>query len=148
VGENQTAPEQRRVTVAEAARLLGISAEAVRTRIRRGKFRSIKEGGTVYVLLDQPEPHQTQTEHGPDTDQTDELLAELRDQVRFLREELARKDAILLRMAESIQQLEAPSEPPKAPQTATEQPDRVEGPATGDAQEDAQRPWWRRMFGG
>jgi hypothetical protein len=141
MGDDQTAPEQRKITVAEAAQLLGISAEAVRTRIRRAKLRSIKEGGTVYVLLDQPEPDQTQPEHGPDTAQTDELVAELRDQVRFLREELARKDAILLRMAESIQALEAPSEPREAPETATVDTDEAES-------RPEHVPWWRRMFGG
>jgi hypothetical protein len=70
----------------------------------------------------------------------DELLAELRDQVRFLREELARKDAILLRMAESIPQLEAPRESPER------RPDSPGPPA--EAQEPAEHvSWWRRMFG-
>src|SRR3712207_7644311 len=41
-----------RLTVADAARLLGLSAEAVRMRIKRGTLASEKVGGTVYVLLD------------------------------------------------------------------------------------------------
>jgi hypothetical protein len=89
-----------------------------------------------------------------------ELVDELRDQVRFLREELARKDAILLRMAESIPQLEAPTqEPPGAPETATAQPGRGEPqPAVeGAMAESSGRPqgavrgrarsWWKRYFG-
>jgi hypothetical protein len=38
--------------VAEAARLLNTSAEAIRSRVKRGTLESIKEGKTVYVLLD------------------------------------------------------------------------------------------------
>jgi hypothetical protein len=38
--------------VAEAADALGISAEAVRMRVRRGTLRSEHVEGTVYVLLD------------------------------------------------------------------------------------------------
>src|SRR5215207_9615360 len=40
-----------RYTVPEAARALGISPEAVRNRLSRGTLESIKEKGTVYVLL-------------------------------------------------------------------------------------------------
>ena len=54
VGEDRT-PPVRRTTVAEAAEVLGISAEAVRGRIRRGTLPVEREGGTVYVLLD-PRP--------------------------------------------------------------------------------------------
>src|SRR5919199_843830 len=43
----------RRVTVAEAARILGISPEAVRARIQRGTLPKEKDpDGTVYVRLD------------------------------------------------------------------------------------------------
>src|SRR5215218_2128962 len=41
-----------RVTVADAARLLGLSAEAVRLRIKRGTLASEKVEGSVYVILD------------------------------------------------------------------------------------------------
>jgi hypothetical protein len=50
--------------VAEASEILGITAEAVRTRIKRGKLDSVKEPpdrtGTVYILL---EVDQTSTLH-------------------------------------------------------------------------------------
>jgi DNA-binding transcriptional MerR regulator len=41
-------------------------------------------------------------------------------------------------------------EPPQAAQTAEEASEVAEEPrpATGEAQEGAQRPWWRRIFGG
>src|SRR5215208_1012158 len=40
------------VTVAKAAQLLGLSAEAVRSRVQRGSLESTKIEGKVYVLLD------------------------------------------------------------------------------------------------
>src|ERR687886_614335 len=40
-----------RLTVPDAAQALGISPEAVRNRLSRGTLESIKEDGTVYVLL-------------------------------------------------------------------------------------------------
>jgi hypothetical protein len=50
-GADQTTPK-RRFTVAEAAEVLQLSADAVRSRIKRGSLQSAKEGNTVYVLLD------------------------------------------------------------------------------------------------
>ena len=130
---------RRRLTVAQAADELGISVEAVRGRIKRDTLEHERgEDGTVYVLLgtDRARPAPDQS-----TDQT-LLVARLEDEVRFLREELARKDAILLRMAESIPQLEAPSEAPEARVTPSEPVPNTETPS------EAERvPWWRRMFG-
>jgi excisionase family DNA binding protein len=37
--------------VNEAAEVLGISAKAVRSRIKRGTLESVKDGNTVYILL-------------------------------------------------------------------------------------------------
>jgi len=45
--------------------------------------------------------------------------------------------------------LEAPTEARESPQTVEVEPERAEPrPATGEAQEGVQRPWWRRVFGG
>jgi hypothetical protein len=187
VGEDRTSteqgPDRRRVTVAEASEILGITAEAVRTRIKRGKLDSVKEPpnrtGTVYVLLeaDQTRPNTDPTLQGQDqtSDQTrpDERLVEaLREQVAYLQgviatrdreleqraEEIRRRDAALEReqqlaaiFADRLRELEAPapSEERESPQPAKADPERTEPrPATGEAQERVQRPWWRRVFGG
>ncbi len=127
-----------------------MSAEAIRSRIKRGTLDSIKEGATVYVLLD---ADQAPPEHRPDTDQapsdTTALISELREHNATLREQLAAERRaneenrrLLAALIQRVPELEAPQEPPEAPQTATEEPDRVERSAT-------ERPsWWRRMFGG
>jgi vacuolar-type H+-ATPase subunit I/STV1 len=113
VGEDRTAtkhgPDRRRVTVAEASEILGITAEAVRTRIKRGKLESLKDppapGGTVYVLLqaDQTRPDIDPTVKGHDqtTDQT-ELVETLREQVAYLQGVIATRDQELALRAEEI----------------------------------------------
>jgi hypothetical protein len=76
----------------------------------------------------------------------------LRDQVETLKTELAdwkaeaqRKDTIIMSLTQRIPELEAPSEPSESPETTTEGEAK---PHPGGGQEGAQRPWWRRMFGG
>jgi hypothetical protein len=52
-------------------------------------------------------------------------------------------------LTQRIPELEAPREPPDAPQTAAEDAGVVEPhPATGVAEEGSEpRSWWRRFFG-
>jgi hypothetical protein len=136
--------ERRRVTVAEASEILGVTAEAVRTRIKRGKLDSVKDPpdrtGTVYVLLeaDQTRPNTDPTPQGQDrtTDQT-ELVETLREQVAYLQgviatrdqelalraEEIRRRDTALEReqqlaamFADRLQVLEAPTSPLETPE--------------------------------
>src|SRR5215210_1720846 len=117
MGEDQTTNEQgpntRRVTVAEAAEVLGITAEAVRTRIKRGRLQSVKvppdRTGTVYVLLqaDQTRPNIDPTSQGQDqtSDQTgrrNELVEALREQVAYLQGVIATRDRELEQRAEEI----------------------------------------------
>jgi hypothetical protein len=113
VGEDRSTFERRqdrrRVTVAEASEILGITAEAVRTRIKRGKLDSVKEPpdrtGTVYVLLqaDQTRPNVDPAPQGQDQtiDQT-ELVETLREQVAYLQGVIAVRDQELALRAEEI----------------------------------------------
>ena len=159
-GGDQTEPKQR-FTVAEAAEVLQLSAEAVRSRIKRGSLQSVKDGNTVYVLLDadqaRPNPAQTSDQTGAAA-----LITSLQDQVAYLRGELARreethleesrrKDSIIAALTGRIPEIEAPAspEPRESPETVEEQQGRGEPhPATGGAQEGTRRPWWRRIVGG
>jgi len=138
----------RRVTLREAADILGLSKEAVRKRVIRGTLRSDTGGdGRRYVYLD------AGGDEAP-THEGDALISEMRSRIQFLEDELQRKDAILLNMTEAMKALspppqEAPSEARESPQTVEEEPERAERrSATGEAQEGVQRPWWRRVFGG
>ncbi len=165
--------ERRRVSVSEAADILGITAEAVRTRIKRGRLDSVKvppmPGGTVYVLLeaDQTGPNTDPTSQGQDqpTDQTrpdarEELIEELRDRVRHLErrldeereartEERRRHDTVIAQLTSKIPAIEAPQEPPGGPETATEP---VHSGTPFIREERPQEPverrgFWARLFG-
>jgi excisionase family DNA binding protein len=159
-GDDQAATDQttgRKLTVPEAAEALGISGDAVRSRIKRGTLPTVREGGRVFVVLggtDRPTA-QAQPTSVPGEDS---LYQEMQARIRYLesqveeeREARRRADTLLARLMDRLPELEAPSEPQESPETVEEEPERAERepqPATGGAQEGAQRPWWRRVFGG
>ncbi len=150
---------RRRVTVPDAADALGITVEAVRGRIKRGKLGHVKDGGTVYVLLPIEQTRPDTTSHQPDNDRiTDQskLIEVLESQVEDLRarldraEEANRENRRLLAAAlERIPAIEAPRDEPGATETDAEASESTEprsdrvGPQTS-----ARRPWWVRIFGG
>jgi hypothetical protein len=142
-----------RLTIQDAARRLGISEGAVRKRVTRGSLRHDKEDdGRVYVYLDARDRRGVDDgqDAGVDPDNA-ALISQLRDEVAYLRDENRRKDEIIMQQAMTMRQLTAaPSqEPPEAAETVEEEPEGAEPrPTAGGAQEGAQRPWWRRMFGG
>jgi DNA-binding Lrp family transcriptional regulator len=158
-----------RVPVQEAAHLLGISPEAVRSRLYRGTLdKETGTDGTVYVRLHADQLRHVDEQTADQSQPNAELVGELRARVEDLREQLSeerearrRADTIIAQLARAneeqartIRELEAPSEPPtddrEAPETVEEEPERAEAhPAAGGAQEATQRrSWWRRMFGG
>jgi len=142
------------MTVHEAARELGISEDAMRMRVKRGTLAADRDGGRLYVLLD-PDPT---TEP---TDRADELIAELKDRVRSLEDQLGQeRDAnrenrrIIAALTSRIPELPAPQEPPQSPETASEEPEGAEQPQAGAHEEPQEAAvsrsgtsWWRKMFG-
>lgn len=110
-----------RVPVAEAARRLGLTPDAVRKRLTRGSLHYDRDqDGLIHVYIPSSAGDQdaanTEQESGQDSGQELYVRA-LEDQIRFLRQELERKDAILLRLAERVPELEPaeqrePSETP------------------------------------
>jgi len=153
-----TTPPGRKLSVSEAAGELGISAEAVRSRIKRDTLRSIKEGPTVYVLLTtaQTTPEQGRTSaQAPDQS---ERIEDLREQVVYLRRQLdeerearRRADTILVQLsaanaeqARTIRAIEAPApeEPTQDAETVEEAPEGAEprSDAAGPRETGAQRP--------
>ena len=112
----------------------------------------------MYVILDTDRTQRVgDMSSNVSGDRTDELLEALRGQVHDLRDQLqaerqghAEARRFLMAALERIPpQLEAPSEARESPETVEEEPEGAESRSTaGEAQEGAQRPWWRRMFGG
>ncbi len=152
MGEGRPEPTDRRVTVSEAAGLLGITPEAVRMRIKRDTLTSERRDGRVFVLLGPDRPTEHTTERTDPTDHRDrdrdELIAQLRSEVEAWREEARRKDHLLAAALERIPAIEAPASPEKRESdlTASEAPQRGDIPDRPAGPE--RRPWWRRVFGG
>jgi hypothetical protein len=153
--EDDRTGDERRTTVSEAAEILGISAEAVRGRIRRGTIPVEREGGTVYVLIEGTERHRTTGDQSRTTDdrpsdRTDLLIAELQDRVRSLEEANRENRRIIAALTQRIPAIEAPPDSapdaPQAPEPGEEQQGR--GTVGSEPQAATQRPWWRRVFGG
>jgi hypothetical protein len=58
VGEDRTGAtgtDRRRLTVPQAAEALGVTVDAVRGRIRRGKLEAEHDAGAVYIWIDASE---------------------------------------------------------------------------------------------
>ncbi len=144
-----------RVTVEEAARLLGIEKQSVKKRIQRGKLRFDKDAsGTTWVYVDTSETVQDQSRDQSDTGM-DALVEELRRQNEYLRSQLDQEREanrenrrLLAGLIERVPELEAPREPSEASEPVQEEPERAE-PRSGTEgpQRGAQRPWWRRVLG-
>ena len=164
------------VTVADAAKLLGLTTEAVRMRVKRGTLASKKMAGTVYVLLDQGEvgpneepnarpnvqPNNQTNEHTNDQPNM-EVVSRLEDhnstlhaqvdhlqrELEIRNEELRRKDHLLAAALERIPELEAPrGEPRVEPEAATHLHPGVDPQGEDAGQEKAKsRSWWARIFG-
>ena len=162
MGENRTGAagaDRRRLTVPQAAEALGVTVDAVRGRIRRGKLKSEQHAGTVYVWLDAPEEDDSRrrsaTSHRPSADES-ERIKDFREQVTYLREQLeaerqahAEARRIIAGLVERVPAIEAPSEARESPETVEEEPKRAEPRADAPVrQEGAQRrSWWRRLLG-
>jgi hypothetical protein len=161
-------PPTRRVPVEEAAKVLGITANAVRKRLERGTLRSERDGDARYVILDDDMPRPAaDMPNGMPTD-TALIVARLENEVGFLRElvrsrdeELRREreareeaerrhDKIIMRMAERIPELDAPRRARNGHETATAEPHREQHrPSAEDPHEAPEsRSRWRRWFGG
>jgi hypothetical protein len=139
---------------------MGISAEAVRQRIKRGTLPTEKDAsGTVHVLLTEAKVGDSTRHVGDRTrkdDDSTELVESLREQVEYLKEtvarrdeEIRRRDHLLAAALERIPALEAPAEATGGPETASEEPGRGDVPPEGQGQHHpVERPsWWRRFFG-
>jgi hypothetical protein len=143
---------KRRYNVRDAAEVLGISPEAVRTRLSRGSLDSVREGRRVYVLL---EPDLTRHDRDRTDDQT-RYVRSLEERVEHLRELLdGEREAnrenrrIIAALTSRIPELEPGPSPEASESRETSAADAPSTSAPPEAQEPTEpRPWWRRIFGG
>lgn len=165
------ASADRLKTVVEAAEILGITPDAVRSRLRRGTLRRSPErgeDGEVLVVLEAPadqsgdQSHQSSdasNEQSATDRPTVALVEALHDQIAFLNRQLDEANRansehrrLLAAALERIPELEGPSDPHGAkrdgPEAASE--DLSKGAVPHEPQETVERrerSWWRRFFG-
>lgn len=139
-----------RMTVTEAAEMLKVTQSAIRKRIQRDTIPWDKDTeGRVYVYVDtfedRPETGDSKSRDFVPGQSRDELLEAYKEQVEFLRQELERKDTIIMSLTQRIPELESISEPREAPERVSEE----RGGAAAPSPDEAEKPisWWRRFFG-
>jgi hypothetical protein len=164
VGEGQDSAghqSRSRVSVQETAEHLGTTVDAIRKRVQRDTIPHEKdESGRVWILLDADTTRHATVRDTAGRRQDHEsgpLISEMRGRIEDLREQLdaerqahAEARRIIAGLVERIPAIEAPQEASEASETVEEEEPERAGPrpATGEAQEGIQRPWWRRVFGG
>jgi hypothetical protein len=159
----------RRLTVAQAAVLLGLSEDAVRSRLKRGTLSKEKDAdGTVFVVLEangrpiRPTTNGDRPTTGQTTDQSalalmqahldslGEQLTYIRDQLDQEREANRENRRIIAGLVQRVPELGPAYEPRHGPETDAEKPERVDPhPAAEEAQEaTGRRSWLYRFFFG
>jgi len=128
-----TAGQDRTVTVTEAAAALGLTTEAVRKRLQRGQLAGVKIGGAWFVHLDRTSesgasPAGTRQDRTAgqrarpvqrEAPATRQLIEQLRAENDFLKDELRRKDVLLMTFAGRLPELSAPAPEPVEPSSPT-----------------------------
>jgi hypothetical protein len=153
-----------RLTVTEAAAMMGVTESAVRKRVQRGQIPHDKEdNGRLYVYLDPRESrplsgkvrdgHASRSRPPGPGQSRDSYVRTLEERVGFLEEQVRRQTDIIAGLVQRVPELKAPAaqEPREAPQTNTEDAGGSEPrPATEEAQGPAERRSWlhRFFFGG
>jgi len=163
----------QRVTVADAALLLGLSEDAVRSRLRRGTLRrETGRDGTVFVVLgtDRPASYQRPTDNRSTNQQNDrqtagqsidshvdsrggsetyrdELVEALRDELAHLRDQLDRErdaSAELRRIVAGLVQRVPELEAAPEPRNAPKT--ASEGTVNGNVPSEPERVSWLRRL--
>jgi len=154
-----------RLTIAEAATLLGVHKNTVRNRIKNGSYSAEivqTERGPTYLIERESLLTNLSTNTLSSASQelvshqamefVQDLLRPFVSELGEVREELgaerARRQMAEERIAALEAELEALGEPRESPQTVEQKPEGAEPhAATGEAEEGVQRSWWRRIFG-
>jgi hypothetical protein len=143
-----------RVTIPEAAQLLGLTQSAVRQRIRRGNIEYEKDDkGRTYVFLDSDA---TRTEPVGDQSRDMLLFRSMQDQIDTLKgelairnEELRRKDHLLAALTERLPPaIEPPQDMPSeaAESVVTDAETQSRGDSFDSPKTSERLSWWRKIF--
>jgi len=169
-GVNDDVRGMGRVTITEAATLLGVHPNTVRGRVKAGLYDAEKvatEHGLTWMinrdsLINNPPPRDSQRtpsqmvnpEAATPMEVVQDLLRPFVEDLGRVREELGaervRREQAERERDELAARLEALTETPEAPETAAEGTERAETPADAAGSQEAterRTSWWRRFFG-
>jgi hypothetical protein len=142
-----------RTTIAEAAKRLELTQEAIRARIRRGTIEHDKdETGKTYVYLTEDEAHDQTDANTVVNGVVNDYITSLKSEIESLKadrevwqEEAKRKDTIIMALTNRIPELEAPTDStPEATESVLR--DSEEESRGVVPPEPEKVSWWRRMF--
>ncbi len=146
-------------TLADAARLTGLSVDALRQRIKRGKLEQVTgNDGLVRVRLPMASLNAKRLDADVQADRTlsdqvddkDQTIKVLQDHLTSLREQVVAKDAEILGLRDRVGRLEEERDIVRIErEDARIAAARAEGEATAlrEALAEARRPPWRRWLG-
>ena len=144
-----------RLTIPDAAKLLGISEAAIRQRIRRGTIQFEKTADRTFVYVPSEE---TQTIQEDNQSRDIMLLYQaMQDQIDTLKqelslrnEELRRKDHLLAALTERIPAIEVPQtdapEQRESSVIASEEQSKGAVVPQDAGEGEIKRSWWKRLF--
>lgn len=167
-GRNNSTTSYRRVTVQEAARILGITPEAVRSRAQRGTLVKEKDrDGTVYIRLDDDrtrtngdgiseEKRDRARSNDDKTVDEGQMVEVLQEQMTFLRGQLDQEREanrenrrIIAGLVQRVPELEAVREPREVSEAASEgAAEDKDDLQQGQQETPRRRSWLYRFFFG
>ena len=142
-----------RLTVSDAAKLLNVTPEAVRQRIRRGTIQHERtQDGRYYVFLSPKEDVEDHVENGTNPDQQlrSDYIETLKRELEARNQELSEMRRLVAGALERIPAIEAPAETSsEAPRSLSIDLQGDTGIRTSAEQEkpSESRSWWSWFFG-
>jgi len=141
------APKDR-LTVPDAAKLLGVTPEAIRQRIRRGTIEHEQdENGRYYVYASPTEVVENNVGNNVQNDSQGlyDHIETLKRELELRNEELRRKDHIIAALVSRVPELEAASEAPGTSVSYSDNGSNGDVPPEQEEQRE-KTSWWRRLF--
>jgi hypothetical protein len=142
-----------RTTIAEAAKKLEVTQEAIRARIRRGTIEHDKdETGKTHVYLTEGQVRDQNVDNSVVNGVVNDYITSLKSEIESLKadrevwqEEAKRKDTIIMALTNRIPELEASPEPtPEATESSVKDSDTESRGVI--PQEPEKVSWWRKIL--